>query len=107
VVRSAPQARGSVSVEFALTLPAVVLVLAWSLAAVAWGLDAAQAQRTAAEGARVALTESDARALEVVRSRGREARVVRTDQVITVCVSVPARLLLPTGERCAWAWARP
>lgn len=106
--KAAGDEQGSASVEFALVLPVLVLVLAWCLGAAAWALQAAQAQRAAAEGARVAITGSDAAALAATaRLGGQRAHVSRDGQVVTVCVPVPARMALPAGQRCASAWDRP
>jgi len=63
-VRRAPRAwraeRGSATVEFALTLPAVVLVLAGVLGAVRHGADSAVAHSAAATAARIAMVEGAA-----------------------------------------------
>ena len=50
---------GSVTVEMALALPAVAVLLALALGALRWTLDAAVAQEAAATAARVALVEGD------------------------------------------------
>jgi Flp pilus assembly protein TadG len=52
-----PRDRGSATVEFALTLPAVVLVLAAVLAGARHAADAAVAREAAATSARVALVD--------------------------------------------------
>jgi len=53
--------RGSATVEFALTLPAVVLVLAGVLAGTRHAADSALATEAAATAARVAMVEGSAR----------------------------------------------
>jgi len=55
----ATRERGSVTVEFALTLPAVVLVLAAVLAGARHAADAAVARDAAATAARVALVDGE------------------------------------------------
>jgi hypothetical protein len=58
--RAAARERGSATVEFALTLPAVVLVLAAVLAGARHAADAAVAREAAATAARVALVDGEA-----------------------------------------------
>jgi hypothetical protein len=97
-----------VTVEFALGLPSVVLVLALALSAIAWMLDVQVAQRGASEAARAAIVEPDARAVAVgerVAGLGR-VTIVRTAGYVTACVS-GRRDPWPAYERCATAWAAP
>ena len=99
---------GSTTVEFALGLPSVVIVLAFALSAVAWALDVESAQRGAAEAARAAIIDSDAVAIAVAKkSSGHpEVRVVRSGDFVTACVEV-ARAPWPVVSRCATARDRP
>jgi hypothetical protein len=100
-----------VSVEFALALPVLVVVLAMGLAGVRWALAAANSQTAAAQGARVAIVESDARAREVaghVASAGQVGVTVeREGDWVTVCVPVPPVPPIPGGNRCATAYDEP
>lgn len=100
--------RGSVTVEFALALPALVLVLGLMLSACRWAMDVAVAQSAAGEAARVAITSSDADAEAVGRriSPGAAVTVSRGDGSITACVTVE-RHPWPGGTRCAIAADRP
>lgn len=99
---------GSTTVEFALGLPSVVIVLAFALSAVAWALDIESAQRGAAEAARTAIVESDASAIAVaMRVSGHsEVSVSRSGDFVTACVGV-ARAPWPPISRCATARDRP
>lgn len=99
---------GSTTVEFALGLPSVVVVLAFALSAVAWALDIESAQRGAAEAARTAIIESDASAVAVARrASGRsDVSVWRSGDFVTACVAV-ARAPWPAVTRCATARDRP
>lgn len=114
---SAPQARGrgplrgeggSTTVEFALGLPSLVVVLAFALSAVAWALDIESAQRGAAEAARAAIVESDAAAAAVATTASGESdvSVVRSGGFVTACVTV-TRSPWPAVARCATARDRP
>lgn len=70
--------RGSVSVELATALPAVVLVLALVLACVAWARDAVAVADAAALGARVAAVEGADAATAAVGAALPGARVAVT-----------------------------
>lgn len=96
--------RGSATVEFALALPAVVLVLAMGLGCAGWVLRAAEAQQAAGQGARVAITGTDAQA---VAAAGGNAQISRNQGWVTVCVSVPAAGVMPGASRCATAKDQP
>lgn len=99
---------GSVTVEFAAGLPSVVLVMALALSAVAWMLDVQVAQRAATEAARVAIVDSDARALEVgsAVAAGGHVTLSRDSSYVTACVR-GHREPWPAFERCATAWSVP
>lgn len=99
---------GSTTVEFALGLPSLVLVLAFALSGVAWALDIESAQRGAAEAARAAVVESDAAAAAVAMTSSgeRDVSVVRSGGFVTACVTV-TRTPWPAVARCATARDRP
>jgi len=97
-----------VTVEFALGLPSVVLVLALALSAIAWMLDVQAAQRGASEAARAAIVESDSRATAVgvrVSGHGR-VTISHTGDYVIACVG-GRRAPWPAYERCASARSVP
>ena len=84
---------GSATVEFAVALPAVALVLGMVLGSATWGVGAIRAQHAANEGARVAIagTAADARAAaQHVAGAGTAVTVTRDGVWITVTVDAPA-----------------
>lgn len=96
------------TVEFALGLPSVVLVLALALSAMAWALDVQAAQRGASEAARAAIVQPDAGAAavgELVSGNGR-VTISRTADFVTACVG-GRRAPWPAFERCATARSVP
>ncbi len=99
---------GSTTVEFALGLPSVVVVLAFALSGVAWALSIEAAQRGAAVAARTAIVESDAVAIAAGRraSGVADVTVARSGEFVTACVSV-VTAPWPTVARCAIARDRP
>lgn len=99
---------GSTTVEFALGLPSLVVVLAFALSGVAWALTIESAQRGAGEAARAAIIESDAVAVEVGEraSGSSDVSVSRLGGFVTACVSV-SRTPWPVVTRCATARDRP
>lgn len=96
------------TVEFAVGLPSVVLVLSLALSAIVWMLDVQVAQRAATEVARAAIVETDDRALAIGRAVGAGGRVTlsRDSPYVTACVR-GHRDPWPAFERCATAWAVP
>lgn len=85
--------RGSATVEFAVALPAVALVLGLVLGSATWGVGAIRAQHAANEAARVAIvgTPADARAVaERVAGPGAAVTVTRDGVWISVTVDAPA-----------------
>ena len=91
--RNDPDDRGSATVEFAVALPAVALVLGLVLGSATWAVGAIRAQHAANEGARAAVvgTPADARAAaERVAGPGAVVTVTRADAWITVTVDAPA-----------------
>jgi len=101
-----------VTVEFALGLPSVVLVLALALSAIAWTLDVQAAQRGANEAARAAVVEPDAGAVAVAVAVGERVAgmgivtISRTADFVTACVA-GRRVPWPAYERCAAARSMP
>jgi hypothetical protein len=106
--RSVRGERGSATVEFALGLPSVVVVLAFALSAVAWVLHVESAQHGAGEAARAAIVESDAKAVAIAKTASGErgVSVSRSGGFVTACVTV-ARAPWPAVTRCATARDRP
>ena len=100
--------QGSTTVEFALGLPTVVVILAFVLSAVAWALDLESAQRGAGEGARAAIVQSDSTAVAIAKSTSgaTEAWVSRSGGFVTVCVRA-VRTPWPAVSRCAVARDAP
>jgi hypothetical protein len=85
--------RGSATVEFAVALPAVALVLGLILGCATWSVGAIRAQHAANEAARVAIvgTAADARAAgERVAGSGSVVTVTRDGAWISVTVDAPA-----------------
>ncbi len=85
--------RGSATVEFAVALPAVAMVLGLILGCATWGVGAIRVQNAANEGARVAIAGSpeDARAAaQRAAGPGASARVARNGVWIAVTVEAPA-----------------
>jgi len=97
-----------VTVEFALGLPSVVLVLALALSAIAWTFDVQAAQRGASEAARAAIVEPDARAAAVGKrvSGTGSVTISHTAHFVTACVE-GRRAPWPAYERCATARSAP
>lgn len=93
--------------EFALALPALVVVLGFALSAGAWAIELQGAQRAAGEAARAAITDTDAQAAMVGRAAGASAVAVsRSAGYVTACVTV-TRAPWPQSTRCATARDRP
>src|SRR6478735_6962196 len=85
--------RGSVVAEFAVALPAVVLVLALAAGALGAGIRQIRLQDAAADAARlVARGESSSRALGVLTDAvpGSEAEISRPGDLVCVAASAPA-----------------
>ena len=84
---------GSATVEFAVALPAVALVLGLVLGSATWGVGAIRTQHAANEAARAAIvgTSADARAAgERVAGAGSVVTVTRDGAWITIGVDAPA-----------------
>lgn len=84
--------RGSATVEFAVVLPAIALVLGFLGMAAQYGVAAIRAQEAASAAARIAIADTDDRAREAAwRIVGGDARIgiVRDDDWIRVSVVDP------------------
>ena len=100
--------RGSVVAEFAVALPAVVLVLALAAGAVGSGMRQIRLQDATADAARlVARGDSTGRALGVLTGAvpGAAAEISRRDDLVCVAASAPAGfgILTVHASSCALA----
>lgn len=95
--------RGSVSVELAAALPAVVLVLGLVLAAVAWARDSVVAADAAAMGARVAAVEGAVAAHDLLAEAvpGADVTIDESEGRVVVHVSVRSTGWLPVASASA------
>jgi hypothetical protein len=87
--------RGAVTAEFAVALPAIIVVLALGLGALAAGATSVRLQHAAAESARLFGRGDEAGARAVVTSIGATASVDRGSTLVCVEVSVPVPFPLP------------
>lgn len=85
--------RGSVAVEFAVTMPAVVLVLALCIGAVVGSAAFVQAQDAAGEVARLAARGDDYGAVLAGHGDGAAAEVWDSSELRCARVTVPIQLL--------------
>jgi len=86
--------RGAAAAEFAVALPAVVVVVALGAAVLGAGAGAVRLQQTTAEAARMLSRGDEAgRALALVASAGSAGEVERRDGLVCVSAIVP----LPAG----------
>lgn len=92
--------RGSATVELAMAMPAIVLVLGLIAGTAAWGQRAILVEHAAAATARAALVEdlASARAAGMVIAPGARVVVARVPGAVTATVSLPGRGLLPPVE---------
>jgi len=99
-----PTDSGSATVEFALTLPAAVGLIALAVSAGAWVLELEAAQRGAGEAARAAITHTDGAAIAAgqAASGGLDPRLVRQGGAVTACITVHLPPW-PDATRCATA----
>lgn len=89
--------RGAVVAEFAISLPAVIVLLAVVLGSAGVGAQHVRAQDAAADAARLlGRGESDARALALVRRSlpGATLEAARADGLVCATVRAPARVVL-------------
>lgn len=93
--------RGAVTAEFAVALPAIVLVLALGLGALAAGATAVRLQQAAAESARLFGRGDDERARAVVADVGATVSVEREDSLVCVEASAPISAAVPLGSLTA------
>ncbi|SIS11444.1 TadE family type IV pilus minor pilin [Microbacterium sp. RURRCA19A] len=93
--------RGAVTAEFAVVLPAVVLVLALGLGALSAGAAGVRLQHAAAESARLFGRGDDAGARAVVARVGATVGVTRTDALVCVDVTATPPVPLPLGPLAA------
>ncbi|MFJ4038383.1 TadE family type IV pilus minor pilin [Microbacterium sp. NPDC090007] len=95
---------GAVSAEFAIALPAVLVVLALGLGVLGTAAMGVRLQHAATESARL-LGRGDPDALAVVAEAGGTAGVDRHDGVVCVTATTSARVALPlppvTVRACA------
>ena len=90
--------RGSVSAEFAVALPAVLLILALCIGALSSASRQVRLQDAAADAARlIARGDEEGRALALIAAAVGDARsaVTREDDLVCVSASAPVGLLLP------------
>lgn len=88
--------RGAVAAEFAVAVPAVLVVLALGVGALSAGATAVRLQHATADAARLLGRGDDAaRALGLVADAGGAARVTRTDGLVCVSASVAVPFGLP------------
>jgi Flp pilus assembly protein TadG len=86
--------RGSATVEFAVALPAVALVLGLILGCATWGVGAIRVQHAANEGARTAIVDTAANAVasaERIAGPGASASIMTDGVWIVVAVDAPAQ----------------
>lgn len=98
--------RGAVAAEFAVTLPAIVLVLLLALGALSAGARLVRLQDAAADAARlVARGEATERALSPLDAVGGTGAVTRRGDLVCVTARAPAPFALPplTATSCALA----
>lgn len=95
--------RGAVTAEFAVALPAIVLVLALGLGALATGMTAVRLQQAVAESARLLGRGDDGRARAVMAQVGATFSVDRADALVCVEASVSAPVLIDrlSARSCA------
>jgi Flp pilus assembly protein TadG len=85
--------RGSATVEFAVALPAVAVVIGLILGCATWGVGAIRVQHAANEAARVAMVDTAANAVasaERIAGPGASAQVERDGEWIVVTLDAPA-----------------
>lgn len=101
--------RGSVTAEFALVLPAVVVVLGLVLATVAWAGHHLRAGDLASMAARTAAVEGDSAAQAAVSAADSRAslHVARSGEWVTATVSVEAATWLPVATNQVTARVEP
>jgi Flp pilus assembly protein TadG len=99
--------RGSISVEFALVTPALVLVLAAALGVAAWTSAQVRATDTASAAVRLALTEGAAGAERALRAPGVSVDVVGDGSWWRATVVVGTQGPLPDARSSAGIPVQP
>jgi len=95
-MRSALNDRGAVTAEFAVALPAILVVLALAVGALSAAAGAVRLQHAAAEASRLlGRGEDDATAFAPVVRAGGSARVDRGDGLVCVDASLAAPVPFP------------
>lgn len=99
-----PRDAGSATVEFALTVPAAVGLVALAVSAGAWVLHLEAAQRGAADAARIAIADTDSAAIAAGESAsgGLTPVLIRRGGSVTACIAVRYPPW-PESLRCATA----
>ncbi len=99
--------RGAVSAEFAVALPAVLLVLLFGLGALGAGARQVRLQDAVSDAARLVARGDDAgRALALVAAAGGSGTVQERGELVCVLAAAPAPLpLLPAAAASACALA--
>lgn len=97
--------RGAASAEFAVALPAILVVVALGVGALGLGARQVRLQDAAADAARLAARGEDpARAIAVVAAAGGSARLEDRGDLVCVVAEAPASLpLLPPPHASACA----
>lgn len=99
--------RGAVAAEFAVTLPAVLIVLALGVGVLSTAMTTLRLQQAATEGARLLGRGDDAGASAALAAAGGSMTVVRGDGLVCVSTSatrsIPIALPLPPAEARACA----
>lgn len=93
--------RGAVAAEFAVALPAIVIVLSLGLGALSAGTTAIRLQHAAAESARLFGRGDDARGHAVIADVGATASIERADRLVCVQASARAPGPVPLGPLTA------
>lgn len=101
--------RGSITVEFALALPAVVMVLGMVLAAVTWCAAAVRVADVASTTARYAAVHGTAAAQQRAGSTAQpeDVAITTSDGWVTVTVTTDSPGWLPPVRATAQAWNGP
>ncbi|MDQ1136124.1 Flp pilus assembly protein TadG [Microbacterium sp. SORGH_AS 1204] len=96
--------RGAVAAEFAVALPAVVVVLALGVGLLGTATATVRLQHAVTEAARL-LSRGDADALDGLSASGGKASVEHRDGLVCVAATAPVRAVLPlpavTARACA------
>ncbi|MFF0909653.1 hypothetical protein ACFWZW_03055 [Microbacterium enclense] len=96
--------RGAAAAEFAVAVPAVLVVLALGIGVLSAGATAVRLQHATADAARLLGRGDDAsRAIDVVARAGAAAQIARTDGMVCVSAAVAVPFGLPdlTARSCA------